>query len=98
MNLPRNRIDFKTHKGNILKTKLTETFGVKYPLVGGAMMSISYPEFVAAISNAGGLGILASAIYHNKEEFSDAIGKLKMLTDKPFAVNLNLFSGHTNVS
>jgi nitronate monooxygenase len=77
--------------GKILKTKFTETFGVKYPIVGGAMMSISYPEFVAAISNAGGLGILASAIYHSKEEFAEAIDELKALTDKPFAVNLNLF-------
>ena len=54
-------------------------------------MSISKADFVAAISNAGGLGILASAIYQTKEEFSDAIERIQELTDKPFAVNINLF-------
>jgi nitronate monooxygenase len=55
------------------------------------MMSISNSDFVAAISNAGGLGILASAIYQSKEEFADAIDRILELTDKPFAVNINLF-------
>ena len=55
------------------------------------MMSISTADFVAAISNAGGLGILASAIYHSRQEFSDAIDRIRELTDKPFAVNINLF-------
>lgn len=54
-------------------------------------MSISTSDFVAAISNAGGLGILASAIYQSKEEFADAIDRIRELTDKPFAVNINLF-------
>jgi NADH:quinone reductase (non-electrogenic) len=75
----------------MFQTQVTGLLGIKYPIVGGAMMWISYPEFVAAMSNAGGLGILASAIYRSREEFSDAIQKLSDLTDKPFAVNLNLF-------
>jgi NADH:quinone reductase (non-electrogenic) len=75
----------------MFQTKVTGLLGIKYPIVGGAMMWISYPEFVAAMSNAGGLGILASAIYRSQEEFSDAIQRLSDLTDKPFAVNLNLF-------
>ncbi|MFX1485028.1 MAG: nitronate monooxygenase, partial [Promethearchaeota archaeon] len=45
----------------MLKTRITELFGIKYPVVGGCMMHISGPEFVAAISNAGGLGMMASA-------------------------------------
>lgn len=65
--------------------------GIKYPIIGGTMMSISKADFVAAISNAGGLGILASAIYTTREEFADAIDRIKELTDKPFAVNINLF-------
>jgi nitronate monooxygenase len=65
--------------------------GVKYPIVGGCMMWITTPEFVASISNAGGLGILASAIYKSKEEFADAIDRVHELTDKPYAVNINLF-------
>jgi NADH:quinone reductase (non-electrogenic) len=75
----------------MFQTQVTELLGIKYPIVGGAMMWISYPEFVAAMSNAGGLGILASAIYRSREEFSDAVQRLSDLTDKPFAVNLNLF-------
>jgi nitronate monooxygenase len=55
------------------------------------MMSISTADFVAAISNAGGLGILASAIYSSKEDFAAAIDRIRQLTDRPFAVNINLF-------
>jgi nitronate monooxygenase len=75
----------------MIKTKITEMLGVKYPIVGGCMMWITTPEFVAAISNAGGLGILASAIYKSKEEFAQAIDRVEELTDKPYAVNINLF-------
>ena len=46
---------------------------------------------MAAASNDGGLGILASANYKTKKEFSDAIDEIHNQTDKPFAVNINLF-------
>jgi len=75
----------------MFKTKITEMLGIKYPIVGGTMMWITNPEFVAAISNAGGLGILASAMYQSKEEFAVAVDRIGDLTDKPFAVNINLF-------
>lgn len=75
----------------MFKTKMTEMLGVKYPIVGGTMMHISNAEFTAAISNAGGLGILASAIYQSREAFSEALDQLIELTDNHFAVNLNLF-------
>ncbi|MGW8321060.1 MAG: NAD(P)H-dependent flavin oxidoreductase, partial [Thermodesulfobacteriota bacterium] len=75
----------------MIKTKITEMLGVKYPIVGGCMMWITTPEFVASISNAGGLGILASVIYKSKEEFAEAIDRVNELTDKPYAVNINLF-------
>ncbi len=74
-----------------MKTKITRMLGIKYPIIGGTMMSISNADFVAAISNAGGLGILASAIYATREEFAGAIDRIMQLTDKPFAVNINLF-------
>ncbi len=73
------------------ETSVTKKLGIKYPIIGGAMMWISDADFVAAVSNAGGLGILASAIYESKEDFADAIDRLHDLTDKPFAVNINLF-------
>jgi len=75
----------------MFKTKITEMLGIKHPIIGGTMMWISDADFVAAISNAGGLGVLASAIYQTREEFAAAIERVKSLTDKPFAVNINLF-------
>jgi nitronate monooxygenase len=75
----------------MLQTKITEMFGIQYPIVVGTMMFLARAEMAAAASNAGALGILASAMYRSKEEFRDEIRKLKGMTDKPFAVNLNLF-------
>lgn len=75
----------------MLKTRATEKLGIQHPIIGGTMMWISSPEFVAAISAAGGLGILASAMFNSKEGFAQAIDTIQAKTDKPFAVNLNLF-------
>jgi len=75
----------------MFQTKMTDMLGVKYPIVGGTMMHISTSEFTAAISNAGGLGVLASAIYGSREAFAEALDELIELTERPFAVNLNLF-------
>ncbi len=74
----------------MLQTRITELFGIPYPVVGGCMMHISGPEFVAAISSAGALGILASAMYPDRESFREAIRRTRSLTDRPFAVNLSL--------
>jgi len=76
---------------DMFSTRITEMLGIKYPIVGGTMMHITTAPFTAAISNAGGLGILASAIYKSREEFAEALDQLEDLTDQPFAVNLNLF-------
>ncbi len=75
----------------MLKTKITELFGIEYPIIGGCMQYVSGPEFTAAISNAGGLGIMSSASFFTEEEFREALRTVKSLTDKPFAINLNLF-------
>jgi NAD(P)H-dependent flavin oxidoreductase YrpB (nitropropane dioxygenase family) len=75
----------------MFRTRVTDILGIKYPLVGGTMMWISTPEFVAAISNAGGLGVLASAMYQSPQSLAEAVDRIRNLTDKPFAVNLNLF-------
>jgi NAD(P)H-dependent flavin oxidoreductase YrpB (nitropropane dioxygenase family) len=75
----------------MFQTKITEMLDIKYPIVGGTMMWITTPQFTSAISNAGGLGILASAIYQSREAFADALDCTHDLTDKPFAVNINLF-------
>jgi nitronate monooxygenase len=75
----------------MFQNRLTEMLDIKYPIVGGTMMWISNAEFTAAISNAGGLGVLASAMFDTKETFAEALDRLNDLTKKPFAVNLNLF-------
>ena len=75
----------------MFKTKVTEKLGIQYPIVGGTMMWVTTPEFTAAISNAGGLGVLASALYKSADAFAQAVDRLMDLTDKPFAVNLNFF-------
>jgi nitronate monooxygenase len=75
----------------MIETKITGMLGIKYPIIGGTMMWISDADFVAAISNAGGLGIMASAMYDSRETFAAAIDRVKELTEKPFAVNINLF-------
>ncbi len=75
----------------MFQTKITEMLGIKHPLVVGTMMYLARAEMVAAASNAGALGVLASAIFRTREEFREELRKLKGMTDKPFAVNLNLF-------
>jgi nitronate monooxygenase len=55
------------------------------------MMHVSGPAFVAAISNAGALGMMASAMFDNQQEFRQAVRQVKSLTSKPFGVNLSLF-------
>ncbi|MHA1925106.1 MAG: NAD(P)H-dependent flavin oxidoreductase [Candidatus Thorarchaeota archaeon] len=75
----------------MIKTKVTEMLGCKYPIIAGTMARISNPEFVAVASNAGACAVLASANYKSPDELRDAIKKTQSLTDQPFAVNINLF-------
>ena len=75
----------------MIKTKVTEMLGCKYPIIAGTMANISYPEFVAAVSNAGACAVLASANYETPDELREGIRKTQSLTDQPFAVNINLF-------
>jgi NAD(P)H-dependent flavin oxidoreductase YrpB (nitropropane dioxygenase family) len=75
----------------MIKTKVTEMLGCKYPIIAGTMARISNPEFVAAASNAGACAVLASANYKSPDDLRDAIKKTQSLTNQPFAVNINLF-------
>lgn len=73
-----------------MKTQITKLFGIKYPIVLSGMSWISTPELVAAVAEAGGLGILATGIL-NAEETADYIRRTKKLTKKPFAANVTLY-------
>jgi nitronate monooxygenase len=74
----------------MIQTKITEMFGVKYPIICGAMMWLCKPELCAAISNAGGLGDLTAANYETEEDFRKAIEEVRNLTDKPFMVSVTI--------
>lgn len=69
-----------------MKTRITELLGIKYPIIQGAMAWVSLPPLVAAVSNAGGLGILGAS-FMRPDELRENIRKVKELTKKPFAVN-----------
>jgi len=78
----------------VLKTKLTEALGIKHPIIQGGMHYVGYAEMAAAVSNAGGLGIITALTVaqppKGKEALREEIQKCKKLTDKPFGVNLTL--------
>jgi NAD(P)H-dependent flavin oxidoreductase YrpB (nitropropane dioxygenase family) len=73
-----------------VKTRITELFGIRYPILCGAMMWLAKPELCAAVSNAGGLGNLTAANCGSGDELRQAIARTRQLTDKPFCVNLTL--------
>ncbi len=74
----------------MLKTRLTEMFGVETPLVMGGMTGVGYGELVAAVANAGALGFIVAHLFPSAEELHAEIKKTRELTDKPFGVNLTL--------
>lgn len=76
----------------VLKTALTGLVGIDHPVVQTGMGWVAGPRLVAATSNAGGLGILASATM-TLEELVAAVAKTKSLTDKPFGVNIRADAG-----
>ena len=74
----------------MFKTRVTELFGIKYPIVSGGMMRVTQAELVAAVSNAGALGILCALSSPTPEELAAEIRKTRELTDKPFGVNITI--------
>ena len=73
------------------KTRITDLLGIKYPIFQGGMAWIAEAELAAAVSNAGGLGIIAGGSAPI-DYLRDQIRKCKSLTDKPFGVNIMLMS------
>ena len=74
---------------------INELFDIRYPIFQGAMANIATAEFAAAVSNAGGLGIIATGAM-DADQTRDAIRKCKSLTSKPFGVNVMLMNPHTD--
>ena len=75
----------------MLKTSLCELLGIEYPVIQGGMAWVADAELAAAVSNAGGLGIIGG-MNSNGEQLSRQIARAKELTDKPFGVNIMLMS------
>lgn len=73
------------------KNPICELLGIEYPVIQGGMAWIADAELAAAVSNAGGLGLIA-AMNSNGEQLREEIRKAKELTNKPFGVNLMLMS------
>jgi len=69
-----------------MKTRITELLKIKHPIIQGAMSWVAFPKLVAAVSNAGGLGILGAS-FMSIDELRENIRQTKALTDKPFGVN-----------
>ena len=73
-----------------MKTAITKMFGIKYPIICGAMMWLCKPNLCAAVSNAGGMGNLTAGNSATEEEFHNAIRETRKLTDKIFMVNVTI--------
>jgi nitronate monooxygenase len=71
-----------------MKTRITELFGIKHPIIQGGMHYVGYAELAAAVSNAGGLGIITGLTQPTPEDLAKEIAKCQGMTDKPFGVNL----------
>jgi NAD(P)H-dependent flavin oxidoreductase YrpB (nitropropane dioxygenase family) len=74
----------------MFKTRITEMLGIEYPIIQGGMMWLSTAELAAAVSNAGGFGIITALSCGSKEGLRQEIHKCKGLTDKPFGVNVSM--------
>ena len=71
-----------------MKTRITELFGIKHPIIQGGMHNVGYAELASAVSNAGGLGIITGLTLPTPQDLAKEIAKCHEMTDKPFGVNL----------
>lgn len=73
-----------------MKTRLTELLGIEVPIICGGMMRVGTADLAAAVSNAGGLGVMTALTCKTAAELSAEIARCQSLTTKPFAVNLTV--------
>ena len=71
-----------------MKTRITELFGIEHPIIQGGMHFVGFAEMAAAVSNAGGLGIITGLTQRTPELLAAEIAKCRTMTDKSFGVNL----------
>ena len=80
----------------MIKTKITELFEIEHPIVQGGMHYVGFAEMAAAVSNAGGLGIITGLTQPSPKDLANEIGRCHEMTDKPFGVNLTFLPGFAN--
>ena len=78
-----------------MKTRITEMFGVEHPIMQGGMHYVGFAELAAAVSNAGGVGIITGLTQRTPELLAKEIARCKEMTDKPFGVNLTFLPSVT---
>ena len=71
-----------------MKTRITELFGIEHPIIQGGMHYVGLAELAAAVSNAGGLGIITGLTQKTPELLAKEIARCREMTDRPFGVNL----------
>ena len=78
-----------------MKTRITELFGIEHPIIQGGMHYVGFAELAAAVSEAGGLGIITGLTQKTPEDLDKEIKKAKEMTDKPIGVNLTFLPSFT---
>jgi nitronate monooxygenase len=78
-----------------MKTRITELFGIEHPIIQGGMHFVGLAEMAAAVSNAGGLGIITGLTQGTPEKLAAEIARCQAMTDKPFGVNLTFLPSVT---
>ena len=78
-----------------MKTRITELFGIEHPIIQGGMHFVGFAELAAAVSNAGGLGLITALTQPTPEALAHEIQRCKTMTGKPFGVNLTFLPAVT---
>ncbi|KAF5382420.1 hypothetical protein D9615_002979 [Tricholomella constricta] len=89
-NDPRIRLLSASAPSRMIVTPLTKLLGIRVPVVQGGMQWVGVPQLVAAVSEAGGLGVLTALTQPSPEALRTAIRETRKLTSKPFGVNITL--------
>ena len=79
-----------------MKTRITELFGIEHPIIQGGMHFVGFAELAAAVSNAGGLGIITGLTQPTPADLANEIARCRDMTDKPFGVNLTFLPAFTS--
>ncbi len=78
-----------------MKTRITEMFGIEHPILQGGMHFVGFAEMAAAVSNAGGLGIITGLTQRTPDDLAKEIARCREMTSKPFGVNLTFLPAVT---